>query len=49
MFFPMRTGATLEKAVLVPVFVVLAAVLLYLNSGALWFLDPLVQELASLG
>jgi len=48
-FFPMRTGATVEKAVLVPLFVVLAALFLYLNSAALGFLDPLVQELASLG
>jgi membrane-bound metal-dependent hydrolase YbcI (DUF457 family) len=48
-FFPMRTGATVEKAVLVPLFVVLAAVFLYLNSATLGFLDPLVEELASLG
>jgi LexA-binding, inner membrane-associated putative hydrolase len=44
---PMRTGATLEKAVLVPLFSTLALAFLYLNTGARHALDPLVQLLAT--
>lgn len=43
---PMRTGATLEKAVLVPLFSTLTLFFLYRNTGARAALDPLVQLLA---
>jgi membrane-bound metal-dependent hydrolase YbcI (DUF457 family) len=43
---PMRTGATLEKAVLVPLFSAATLAFLYLNTGAREALDPLVQLLA---
>jgi LexA-binding, inner membrane-associated putative hydrolase len=41
----LRTGATVEKAVLVPLFSAATLVFLYLNTGAREALDPLVQLL----
>jgi hypothetical protein len=43
---PMRTGAALERVVLVPLFSTLTLAFLYLNTGARQALDPLVQLLA---
>ncbi len=45
----LRTGATVEKAVLVPLFGVLTLAFLYLNTGARGALDPLVALLAASG
>ena len=45
----LRTGALVEKAVLVPAFVVAIAVFVYLNTAARGALDPLVERLLSLG
>jgi uncharacterized metal-binding protein len=42
----LRTGATVEKAVLVPLFGLLTLTFLYLNTAARGALDPLVQLLA---
>ena len=46
---PIRTGATIEKVVLVPLFLVATAVFVYLNTSAHTALDPLVQRFLSLG
>ena len=45
----LRTGAFVEKAILVPAFLVAIAVFIYLNTGARGALDPLVERLLSLG
>jgi hypothetical protein len=45
----LRTGAFVEKAVLVPGFLVAIAVLVYLNTEAGTAMDPLVARLLSLG
>jgi hypothetical protein len=45
----LRTGAFVEKAVLVPLFAVLTLAFLYLNTGARGALDPLVELLAQRG
>src|SRR5215213_11243739 len=45
----LRTGALVEKAVLVPAFVIAIAVFVYLNTAARGALDPLVERLLSLG
>jgi hypothetical protein len=41
---PMRTGCTLEKAVLAPVFLAVALGFLYVNTGVQRTLAPLVQR-----
>lgn len=41
---PMRTGSTLEKAFLAPLFLVIAVVLLYANTGVQRALSPLWQR-----
>jgi membrane-bound metal-dependent hydrolase YbcI (DUF457 family) len=46
---PLRTGATIEKAVLVPAFLLAALVFAYLNTIPGQALDPLVQRLLALG
>ena len=46
---PIRTGATIEKMVLVPLFVVAAVACVYLNTEAHVRLDPLVARILSLG
>jgi LexA-binding, inner membrane-associated putative hydrolase len=46
---PMRTGTTLEKAVLAPAFLLAALVLLYVNTGVQRALDPLWQRVSHLG
>ncbi len=45
----LRTGAFVEKTVLVPAFFVAIAVFVYLNTAARGALDPLVQRVLSLG
>jgi hypothetical protein len=45
----LRTGALVEKAVLVPAFLVATAVFVYANTAAGAALDPIVQRLLSLG
>jgi membrane-bound metal-dependent hydrolase YbcI (DUF457 family) len=45
----LRTGATVEKAVLVPLFGAATLAFLYLNTGARGALDPLVERLAAGG
>jgi hypothetical protein len=45
----LRTGATVEKVLLAPLFLVLTLVLLYLNSDARGLVDPWVQRLTHLG
>ncbi|HEY0126265.1 MAG TPA: metal-dependent hydrolase, partial [Blastococcus sp.] len=45
----LRTGAFVEKAVLVPAFLVALAVFVYLNTAARGALDPLVERFLSLG
>jgi hypothetical protein len=45
----LRTGAFVERAVLVPAFLVAITVLVYLNTAAGTALDPLVGRLLSLG
>jgi len=45
----LRTGAFVEKAVLVPAFLVAIAVFVYLNTAARGALDPLVERILSLG
>ena len=42
---PIRTGATVEKMVLVPLLLVATVVLVYLNTGARGAFDPLVNRL----
>jgi membrane-bound metal-dependent hydrolase YbcI (DUF457 family) len=46
---PMRTGTTLEKAVLAPLFLGVALWFGYANTGAREALDPYLQGLLSLG
>ena len=46
---PLRTGTTFEKAVLAPLFLLLALGFLYVNTGAQQALDPLVTRLAQGG
>jgi hypothetical protein len=46
---PIRTGATVEKMVLVPLLLVATVVLVYLNTGAHTAVDPLVHQFLSLG
>jgi LexA-binding, inner membrane-associated putative hydrolase len=46
---PMRTGTTLEKAVLAPLFLGAAVWFVYANTGAREALDPYLQGLLSLG
>ncbi len=48
-FCPLRTGTTLEKAVLVPAFLATAIVFSYLNTEARGAVDPWLDKLASLG
>jgi membrane-bound metal-dependent hydrolase YbcI (DUF457 family) len=43
--FPMRTGATLEKAVLVPLFLAATIGFVYANTGMRGAVDPLVERL----
>jgi hypothetical protein len=45
----MRTGTTLEKAVLAPLFLGVALWFGYANTGAREALDPYLQGLLSLG
>ena len=45
----LRTGAVIERAVLVPAFTVAIAAFVYLNTAAGTALDPLVERLLSLG
>ena len=44
-FFPMRTGATLEKAVLVPLFLAATVGFIYVNTEVRDAVDPLVERL----
>jgi membrane-bound metal-dependent hydrolase YbcI (DUF457 family) len=46
---PIRTGATVEKMVLVPLLLVATVVLVYLNTSAHTAVDPLVHQFLSLG
>jgi len=46
---PIRTGNIVEKAVLVPAFLVAIVVFMYANTEAHTALDPLVERLLSLG
>ncbi len=46
---PMRTGTTLEKAVLAPLFLAAALWFVYANTGAREALDPYLQALRALG
>ena len=46
---PMRTGTTLEKAVLAPAFLLVAVWFLYSNTAARDVVDPYLQGLLSLG
>ena len=46
---PMRTGATLEKAVLVPAFGIAAFFFAYANTGLHLAVDPIVAGLLSSG
>ena len=46
---PIRTRATVEKAVLVPLFLVAIVVSVYVNTAAGDTVDPLVSALLSLG
>ncbi|SFL69312.1 metal-dependent hydrolase [Geodermatophilus ruber] len=46
---PLRTGATLEKAVLAPAFVVATLWFVYAHTGVRQALDPLLQDLRGLG
>ncbi|MEX5716805.1 metal-dependent hydrolase [Geodermatophilus maliterrae] len=46
---PMRTGTTLEKAVLAPLFLGVAIWFVYANTGAREVLDPYLQALRDLG
>ena len=48
-FLPLRTGATVEKAVLVPAFLLATVVLIYLNTAAGPAVRPLVAGLLALG
>jgi membrane-bound metal-dependent hydrolase YbcI (DUF457 family) len=44
-FFPMRTGATVEKAVLVPLFLAATVGFVYVNTSVRDTVDPLVERL----
>ena len=44
-FFPMRTGATVEKAVLVPLFIAATSGFVYVHTGVRDTVDPLVDRL----
>ena len=46
---PLRTGTTVEKAVLAPLFLLIAIVFGYVNTGARELLDPLWQRIVALG
>jgi membrane-bound metal-dependent hydrolase YbcI (DUF457 family) len=46
---PIRTGAAVEKVVLVPVFLAATVGFMYVNTEARTAVDPLVQRLLSLG
>jgi membrane-bound metal-dependent hydrolase YbcI (DUF457 family) len=46
---PLRTGATIEKAVLVPLFLLATLVFTYANAIPGRVLDPLVQRLLAIG
>jgi membrane-bound metal-dependent hydrolase YbcI (DUF457 family) len=48
-FLPLRTGATVEKAVLVPAFLLATVVLIYLPTAAGPAVRPLVAGLLALG
>jgi hypothetical protein len=48
-FSPLRTGTTLETAVLVPAFLAIAIVFAYLNTDARGVVDPWLDRLAALG
>ena len=48
-FFPLRTGATVEKVVLAPAFLLATIVFIYLNTAAGPAVDPLVARLLALG
>jgi membrane-bound metal-dependent hydrolase YbcI (DUF457 family) len=48
-FFPLRTGATVEKALLAPAFLLATVVLVYLNTPAGTAVQPLVAGLRALG
>jgi hypothetical protein len=48
-FLPLRTGATVEKAVLVPLFLAATVGFVYVNTAARQAVDPLVAALLSLG
>ena len=48
-FFPLRTGATVEKAVLAPAFLLATIVFIYLNTAAGPAVEPLVTRLLALG
>jgi membrane-bound metal-dependent hydrolase YbcI (DUF457 family) len=43
--FPLRTGATIEKAVLVPLFLAATAGFIYVNTAVRDTVDPLVEKL----
>ena len=45
----LRTGALVERAVLVPAFTLATVVFLYLNTGAHELVDPLLQQLSAAG
>jgi membrane-bound metal-dependent hydrolase YbcI (DUF457 family) len=48
-FLPLRTGATVEKAVLAPAFLLATVVFVYLNTAAGTAVQPLVTGLLALG
>ena len=48
-FFPLRTGATFEKALLAPAFLLATIVFIYLNTAAGPAVEPLVTRLLALG
>jgi hypothetical protein len=46
---PIRTGAAVERVVLVPLFLIATVAFVYVNTEAHSTLDPLVARLLSLG
>jgi hypothetical protein len=44
-FFPLKTGATVEKAVLVPLFLAATVGFVYVNTEVRNTVDPLVEKL----
>jgi membrane-bound metal-dependent hydrolase YbcI (DUF457 family) len=48
-FFPLRTGAMVEKAVLAPAFLLATIVFVYLNTAAGTAVQPLITGLLALG